>query len=484
MVIRCSNYINGECVPATAGETTPVYNPSRGEVIAEAPVGALNEVNEAVAAARAALPDWSETPLVERARILFHYKYLLEKNFESLAEGVTCEHGKTKDEARGDVRRGIEVVEFACGIPSLLMGQSLDNVARGINGEVLRQPVGVCAGITPFNFPAMVPMWMYPVAIACGNTFVLKPSPKVPLTALRLAELASQAGLPRGVMNVVLGDKEIVDGLLRHSDVAAISFVGSTPIAKYIYETGTAHGKRVQAAGGAKNYMIVMPDAELEGTTEAIMGSAFGCAGQRCMAGSIVAAVGKVGDSLVERLDHASRVLRVGPSDGKNAVSMGPLIDPGAKRRVLSYLDSGAQEGARLITDGRKVVLTEQSSGFFVGPSVFDHVQPDMQLCKDEIFGPVLSVMRTDDLSEAISRANRSPYGNAAVIFTRDGRAARQFAKEIQCGMVGINVGVPAPMALFPFAGWNQSFFGDLHMQGAEGIQFYTRNKVILSRWI
>jgi malonate-semialdehyde dehydrogenase (acetylating)/methylmalonate-semialdehyde dehydrogenase len=341
----------------------------------------------------------------------------------------------------------------------------------------------VCVGITPFNFPAMVPMWMFPVAIACGNTFVLKPSPKVPLTALRLAELASQSGVPSGVLNVVHGGKEAVEALLRHPEVAAISFVGSSPVAKYIYETGTAQGKRVQAAGGAKNFMIVMPDADLEFTAGAIMGSAFGCSGQRCMAGSMAVAVGKVGEPLIERLDHAAARLRVGPTDSDDSVAMGPLIDSAARARVLGYLDSGVKEGASLKTDGRKILLAEQSNGFFVGPSIFDRVRPGMQLAQDEIFGPVLTVMRTEDLSEALARANQSPYGNGAVIFTRDGGAARRFAREIQCGMVGINVGVPAPMAVFPFAGWNQSFFGDLHVQGSEGVQFYTRNKVILSRW-
>jgi len=483
MATLIKNYIGGEWASGWTMEATPVYNPSRGEVIAQVPAGSADEVNQAVAAARAAFPAWAEVPAVERARILFRYKQLLEENFESLARGVTREHGKTIEEARGDVRRGVEVVELACAIPSLLMGQTLANVARGIDGQLERYPLGVCVGITPFNFPAMVPMWMFPIAIACGNTFVLKPSPKVPLTALRLAELATQAGLPGGVLNVVHGGKEAVEALLRHPEVAAISFVGSTPVAKYIYQTGTAQGKRVQAAGGAKNFMIVMPDADLETTTSAIMGSAFGCSGQRCMAGSMAVTVGRVVGPLLEHLDRAAASLRVGPTDSDNSVAMGPLIDPAAKNRVLGYLNSGVEEGASLRTDGRKIVLAEQSNGFFLGPSIFDRVQPGMRLAQDEIFGPVLTVMRTEDLGEALARANQSPYGNGAVIFTRDGGVARRFAREIQCGMVGINVGVPAPMAVFPFAGWNQSFFGDLHVQGSEGIQFYTRNKVILSRW-
>jgi malonate-semialdehyde dehydrogenase (acetylating)/methylmalonate-semialdehyde dehydrogenase len=477
------HFIGGDRVDSSSSGFTPVYNPSRGEVIAEIPAGGAEDANRAVAVSKGAFDGWSQTPAVERARILFRYKHLLEENFESLARGVTREHGKTIDEARGDVRRGIEVVEMACGIPSLLMGQALDNVARGVDGIVQRYPLGVCVGITPFNFPAMVPMWMYPVAIACGNTFVLKPSPKVPLTAMRLTELASEAGLPPGVLNVVHGGKEVVEAFLRHPDVAAISFVGSTPVAKYVYEVATAQGKRVQAAGGARNYMIVMPDADLDLTTSAIMGSAFGCAGQRCMAGSMAVAVGKAAAPLLDHLDDAASRLKVGPTDSDDSAGMGPVVDASARDRVLSYLDLGVKEGAQLRTDGRKLIPASSHRGFFLGPSIFDYVRSEMRLAKDEIFGPVLTVIRSSELGEAISEANQSPYGNGAVIFTRDGGAARQFAREIQCGMVGINVGVPAPMAIFPFAGWNQSFFGDLHVQGNEGVQFYTRSKVILSRW-
>lgn len=483
MASVCGNYIDGRAVPALSADTTPVFNPSRGEVIAEAPACKGEDVQRAVDAARAALPGWTDTPPAERARFLFRYKQLLEDSFESLARMVTREHGKTIEESRGDVRRGIEVVELACGIPTLLMGQFLDNVAKGIDGHVMRQPVGICAGITPFNFPAMVPMWMYPIAIACGNPFILKPSPKVPLTAMRLAELATEAGLPSGVLNVVHGGKEVVDALLRHPDVAAISFVGSTKVAKYIYETATAHGKRAQAAGGAKNFMIVMPDAELDSATGAIMGAAFGCSGQRCMAGSVAVAVEKAGDPLLSRLTEAATVLKVGPTDQDDSVAMGPVIDAASRERVLHYLDVGTKEGAHLAADGRKLTNSQNSRGFFVGPSIFDRVQPGMQIARDEIFGPVLSMMRAATLDEAIAYANRSPYGNGAVIFTSDGGTARKFSREIQCGMVGINVGVPAPMAIFPFSGWNQSFFGDLHIQGLEGIQFYTRSKVVLSRW-
>lgn len=483
MATVCPNLVGGKEVASSSSETTPVYNPSHGEVIAKAPIGTREDVQRAVEAARSAFPGWSDTPPSERARILFRYKHLLEENFDALARLVTREHGKTVEESRGDVRRGIEVVEFACGVPILLNGQFHDNVARSIDGHLMRQPVGICAGITPFNFPAMVPMWMYPLAIACGNTFILKPSPKVPLTALRLAELASEAGLPAGVLNVVHGGKEVVDAILTHPEIAAVSFVGSTKVAKYIYETGTAHGKRVQAAGGAKNFMIVMPDAEMDFTTGAIMGAAFGCSGQRCMAGSVTVAVDRAGDPLVDRLSNAANSLKVGATDQDDSIGMGPVIDGLSRDRVLSYLDIGAKEGAKLVADGRKHGTAPANGGFFVGPSIFDRAEPNMQIVRDEIFGPVLSVMRTSNLEEAIARANLSPYGNGAVIFTTDGGAARKFAREIQCGMVGINVGVPAPMATFPFTGWNQSFFGDLHIQGMEGLQFYTRSKVVLSRW-
>lgn len=483
MATLCPILVGGKEIGSTSTDTTPVYNPSHGEIIARAPVGTREDVQRAVDAARAAFPSWSETPPSDRARILFRYKHLLEENFDSLARLVTREHGKTVEESRGDVRRGIEVVEFACGVPILLNGQYHDNVARGIDGHLMRQPLGICAGITPFNFPAMVPMWMYPLAIACGNTFILKPSPKVPLTSLRLAELASEAGLPPGVLNVLHGGKQVVDAILTHPEIAAVSFVGSTKVAKYIYETGTAHGKRVQAAGGAKNFMVVMPDAELDFTTGAIMGAAFGCSGQRCMAGSVAVAVDRAGDPLIDRLAGAATVMKVGPTDKDDSIAMGPVIDPASRDRILNYLDVGSKEGAALVADGRKNPSASSNSGFFVGPSIFDRVEPNMQIARDEIFGPVLSVMRAPTLDEAIARANLSPYGNGAVIFTTNGGSARKFAREIQCGMVGINVGVPAPMATFPFTGWNQSFFGDLHIQGIEGLHFYTRSKVVLSRW-
>jgi malonate-semialdehyde dehydrogenase (acetylating)/methylmalonate-semialdehyde dehydrogenase len=483
MATICHNFIGGDLLTASANQYTPVYNPSRGEVIAQAPESDAQTVERAVQAARQAWPAWADTPIVERARVMFRFAHLLEEHFDELARLVTREHGKTHDEAKGDIRRGIEMVELACAAPSILMGQTLDNVARGIDGRVERHPVGVCVGITPFNFPAMVPLWMFPIAIVCGNTFILKPSPKVPLTPLRLAELLTEAGLPKGVFNVVHGGRETVDALLTHPDVAAVSFVGSTQVAKYIYETGTAHGKRVQAAGGAKNYMLVLPDADLDAATNQIIGAAFGCSGQRCMAGSIAVAVGKAGDPLIESLDAAAKQMSVGPTDNNDAVGMGPVIDPAARDRIRSYIDLGLQEGAKLATDGRGVMLTESTDGFFIGPTIFDRVAPEMKIAHDEIFGPVLSVMRVDDLHAAIEEANRSQYGNGAVIFTRDGGAARTFARYVKCGMIGVNVGVPAPMAVFPFTGWNQSFFGDLHIQGVEGFHFYTHNKVILNRW-
>lgn len=483
MATTCYNFIGGDQVAANVSHFTPVYNPSRGEVIAQAPDSDRAAVDLAVQAARKAFPEWADTPVVERARVMFRFAHLLEKHFDELAQLVTREHGKTHEEAKGDVRRGIEMVELACHAPTVLMGQTLDNVARGIDGRVERYPVGVCVGITPFNFPAMVPLWMFPVAIACGNTFILKPSPKVPLTPLRLAELLTEAGLPKGVFNVVHGGNETVDVLLTHPDIVAISFVGSTQVAKHIYETGTAAGKRVQAAGGAKNYLLVMPDADLDATTSQIIGAAFGCSGQRCMAGSIAVAVGQAADPLLERLHDAAGKMRVGPTDGATLVDMGPVIDPGAHERIRGYIDLGLREGARLAVDGREVALTEKTGGFFVGPTIFDHAQPEMRIVRDEIFGPVLAVMRMEDLSQAIEQANRSAYGNGAVIFTRDGGAARTFARYVKCGMIGVNVGVPAPMAVFPFTGWNQSFFGDLHIQGTEGFHFYTHNKVVLSRW-
>ncbi len=473
-------FIGGKWQTSDAQRFGDVLNPSTGSAIARVPLATAEETAAVVDAARAALPSWSETPAVERARILFKYRELLAVHFEELAALVTREHGKTLAEARAEVQRGVEMVEFACGAPSLLMGDTLPNIAGGVDAETNRHPVGVCVGITPYNFPAMVPLWMFPVALACSNTFVLKPSEKVPLSAVRLGELLAEAGLPPGAFNIVHGDRECVNALLSHPDVAAISFVGSTAVAKSIYETGTRHGKRVQAAGGAKNHLIIMPDADLDQSVKALAASAFGCAGQRCMAGSVAVAVGEVGDPLVESLvDHAG-ALRVGPSDGNEHIDMGPVIRREHLERVAGYLDIAAHEGATVALDGRREF---DSAGFLLGPSVIDRADPSMQVIRDEIFGPVLSVVRAADLDAALEVGRQCPYGNGASIFTRDGYAAREFKHRFNAGMIGVNVGVPAPMAWFPFTGWNQSFFGDLHIQGVESIHFYTRQKTTLTRW-
>ncbi len=475
-------FIGGDWVqPQLAG--TPVYNPSTGEVIAECPVGGVAEVNAAVDAAAAAFPDWMETPPVERARILARFKLLLEENFEDLVRSNTREHGKTLVESRGDVKRGMEVVEFALGVPSLMMGEVLENVARGIDCEAIRQPLGVCAGITPFNFPAMVPLWMYPIALACGNTFVLKPSEKVPLTAIKIARLLEKAGLPRGVLNIVHGGREVVDALLTHPKVKAISFVGSTPVARYIYEVGTKHGKRVQSNGGAKNYVVLMPDADVDNSTRGVIEAAFGCAGERCMAGSTAIVVGGAEKTVLPTLIEATRRLKVGPTDRDPQPDMGAVITRQHRDRVLELIEAGVREGARIPADGRGVKVSEAPNGFYVGATILDQVQNTMTVAREEIFGPVLNVMRMDDLDAAITLANRSAYGNGASIFTRSGKAAREFKHRVHCGMVGINIGVPASMAWFPFNGWNDSFFGDLHMQGREGVQFFTQQKVTTSRW-
>jgi malonate-semialdehyde dehydrogenase (acetylating)/methylmalonate-semialdehyde dehydrogenase len=457
-----------------------VFNPSSGQTIARVPFCSAAQTAEVVDSAAAALASWSDTPVVERARLMFRFRALMERHFEELAALVTREHGKTLAEARAEVNRGIEVVEFACGIPSLIAGETLPNIAMDVDAEAVRHPVGVCVGITPYNFPSMVPLWMFPVAITCGNTFVLKPSEKVPLSAVRLGELLLEAGLPAGVFNIVHGDRECVDALLDHPKVAAISFVGSTAIAKYIYERGTAAGKRVQAAGGAKNHMIIMPDADMDQTVKALAASAYGCAGQRCMAGSVAVTVGRVGDPVVDGLVEFAGTLRIGPTDGNEAVDMGPVIRAEHRDRVASYLDIARQDGASVPLDGRRKF---DSDGFLIGPSVVDRVRPTMRVWREEIFGPVLSVVRAADLEEALAVGDQCEYGNGAAIFTRSGFAAREFKRRFNAGMIGINVGVPAPMAWFPFTGWNRSFFGDLHIQGIESIQFYTRQKVTLTRW-
>ena len=457
-----------------------VFNPSRGEQIARVPHCGAAEVAVAVDAAQQAFGSWSKTPAPARAAKMFAFKAKLEAHFEELAALITRENGKTLEEARGDVRRGIEVVDFACGISQLSKGENLPQVAEGIDGVTIREPIGVCAGITPFNFPAMVPLWMFPIAIACGNTFILKPSEKVPMTAVRLAELFLEAGLPAGVLNIVHGGREAVDALLEHPGIAAISFVGSTRVAQPVYVTGCRHGKRVQAAGGAKNVMVVMPDADPDATTRAIMGAAYGCAGQRCMAGSIVMGVGDAAPQVRDRIAAAIDKLVIDDTSANPKADMGPVIDSAARERIHRNIETGIGEGAVLVRGGQHA---QHPHGFFVAPTLFEQATPDMHIVREEIFGPVLTMLHPRDLDEAIAWANRSVYGNGAVIFTSSGGAARQFAREVQCGMVGVNVGVPAPMAAFAFSGWNRSFFGDLHVQGTEGVMFYTRQKIVLSRW-
>jgi len=478
----CPNLIGGEW-STPHGASTPVFNPSTGEVIAECPAGGAAEANAAVEAAAAAFPAWRETPAVERARVFFRYRQLIERDFDRLCRIVSREHGKTHAEARGSTYRGIENIEYACGIPSMLFGDTLENLARNVDCETLMQPLGVCAGITPFNFPVMVPLWMYPLAIACGNTFVLKPSEKVPLSAVALGELLAEAGLPKGVFNIVHGGRPAVDALLTHPKVRAVSFVGSSPIAKYIYETGTRNGKRVQANGGAKNYIVVMPDADVPKTVEALSTAAFGCAGERCMAGSTAIAVGAAAERLLPSLVEAARAIKVGPTDREAQPDMGPVITAQHRDRVLSLVDAGEKDGAKVLCDGRGVKIPSAPKGFYVGATVVDKVEDSMTLAKEEVFGPVLNVMRMDDLDHAIEQANRSSFGNGAAIFTRSGGAAREFKHRVKAGMVGINVGVPATMAMFAFTGWDDSFYGDLHIQGREAVQFYTQQKVVTTRW-
>jgi malonate-semialdehyde dehydrogenase (acetylating)/methylmalonate-semialdehyde dehydrogenase len=480
---------NGQWIQSVSPRRTDVYNPSIGQVIATVPLATAAEVDQIVQSAATALPAWSATPVVERCRLLFRFRELLGQRFEEVARTVCREHGKTIVEARASVQRGLEVIEFACGMPSLLMGQSLPDIARGVDCETVRHPVGVCVGITPFNFPAMVPLWMFPIALACGNTFILKPSEKVPLTANLLGQLLIDAGCPAGVFNIIHGDKQAVDALLTHDRVSAISFVGSTAIAKYVYETGTRHGKRVQAAGGAKNHLIIMPDADLQQAVAALQASAYGCAGERCMAGSVAVTVGDIANPLVESLCQSASAMKVGATDtfGDNVgdtateVDMGPVISAAHRDRVASFLDIAKGEGATVALDGRQNL--PPGNGFFLRPTVIDRVEPGMKVATDEIFGPVLSVIRAKSLDDALAVGRKCPYGNGASIFTSSGYAARQFKHHFNAGMIGINVGVPAPMAWFPFTGWNQSFFGDLHVQGTESIQFYTRQKTITTRW-
>jgi len=474
------NYIGGRLVASSGSEYTVVNNPSHGEPIAHTPHSTTADVDQAVAVAKEAFLSWKGVAVLKRASIMFRYKELLEQHFDELVELVTRENGKTIPESQGDVRRGVEVVELACGIVSMLKAGRLPNIAGNIDGESSREPIGVCAGITPFNFPAMVPMWMFPVAIACGNTFVLKPSEKTPLTAMRLAELATQAGLPDGVLNVVNGAQEAVERLCTHPDIAAVSFVGSTKVAEIVYRTASQAGKRVQSAGGAKNAMVVMPDADMDSTVRAIIGAAYGCAGQRCMAGSTVLAMANIADDLVARLKKAIGELTLLPTDEHKDAGMGGVIDATARDRLLKTIAQIEANGLKLVTDGREGL---PEKGYFVGPTLVDGVTAEMDIAQTELFGPILTFGRVHSLPEAIEWANSTGYGNGAVIFTKDGGTARYFKQHVQCGMIGVNVGVPAPMAAFSFSGWNRSFFGDLHVQGEEGVYFYTRQQVSFTRW-
>jgi len=482
-LLPCPVLIDGTWSTPTTPTTSPVHNPSTGDIIAEVPMCGADVVDQAVQAADRAFHDWWQTPPVERARVMFRYKMLLEENFEDLARSVTREHGKTLTEARGDVRRGVEVVEYACAVTEFLKGEVLENIARGIDCELVRQPVGVCAGICPYNFPALVPMWMYPLALVCGNTFILKPSEKVPLTGIRLIELLQEAGLPKGVMNVVHGGKECVDAILKHPKIRAISFVGSSPVAKYIFETGTQHGKRVQAAGGAKNFVLIMPDAIMDKAVEGLAEAAFGCAGQRCMAASTAVTVGAAADSFVPGISAAAKAMKVGPTDRDPSAKLGAVITRQHQERVSALIAAGEKEGAKAVADGRGVKVQGFPNGFYLGATVLDNVTTDMSVYREEIFGPVLNVMRFETFDQALECAARSAFGNGCCIYTQSGRLAREFKHRVKAGMVGINVGVPAPLAYFPFSGWDYSFFGDLHIQGREAIYFYTRGKVTTTRW-
>jgi malonate-semialdehyde dehydrogenase (acetylating)/methylmalonate-semialdehyde dehydrogenase len=479
---RLPLWIGGRAVPAQTARYGEITNPATGEVIRHVPLGNAADIDAAVAAASAAFDGWRAAPPLRRARILMRFRELMEARKDELAAIVTQEHGKTLVDAAGSVTRGIEVIEFATGIPHLLKGEFSENVGSDVDGYSLRQPVGVCAGITPFNFPAMVPMWMFPVALACGNTFILKPSERVPTLALRMAELLQAAGLPDGVFNVVHGDKEAVDAILAHPGIKAVSFVGSTPIAKYIYETGARHGKRVQALGGAKNHAVVMPDADVAFAADAIIGAAYGSAGERCMAVSVVVAVGDAADPLVAALAARARAVKVDAGDAPGA-EMGPVITCAARDRIVGYIDGGAAAGAALVVDGRKARVPGHERGFFVGPTLFDHVRPDMAIYRDEIFGPVLVVVRSPSLADAVALVNANPYANGVALFTRSGHAARRFQEDVEVGMVGINVPIPVPMAFYSFGGWKNSLFGDLHVHGMDGVRFYTRGKAVTARW-
>ncbi|MED4208419.1 CoA-acylating methylmalonate-semialdehyde dehydrogenase [Priestia megaterium] len=481
IVKTVKNYIGGEWVDSSTSLTEPVYNPATGEIIAEVPLSTKEDVDQAVQAANEAFKGWSKTAVPKRARILFKYQQLLVDNWDELAKLVTLENGKSFNEARGEVQRGIECVEFAAGAPTLMMGKQLPDIATGIESGMYRYPIGVIGGITPFNFPMMVPCWMFPLAIACGNTFVLKPSERTPLLAARLVELFEEAGLPKGVLNIVNGAHDVVNGLLEHKLVKAISFVGSQPVAEYVYKKGTENLKRVQALAGAKNHSIVLNDADLNVATKQIIGAAFGSAGERCMAASVVTVQEGVGDELISRLVQESNNIVIGNGLEKD-VFLGPVIRENHKERTLSYIESGVEEGARLVRDGREDHAVKDN-GYFVGPTIFDNVTQEMKIWQDEIFAPVLSIVRVKTLEEAIDVANNSRFANGACIYTDSGASVREFRENIESGMLGVNVGVPAPMAFFPFSGWKDSFYGDLHANGTDGVEFYTRKKMVTARY-
>jgi malonate-semialdehyde dehydrogenase (acetylating)/methylmalonate-semialdehyde dehydrogenase len=477
-----NHWIGGRVVAGMSGREGPVYDPATGAVTKHVAFASTDEVGAAVAAAKAAFPAWRATSLSKRSDILFRIRNLVDQRRTEIAAFLTAEHGKVPSDALGEIARGLENLEFACGVPNLLKGGFTEQASTGVDVFQIRQPLGVVAGITPFNFPAMVPMWMFGNAIACGNTFILKPSEKDPSASMFLAELLHDAGVPDGVFNVVHGDKVAVDAILDHPDIEAVSFVGSTPIAKYIYETGTRNGKRVQALGGAKNHMIVLPDADIEMAADAAVSAGYGSSGERCMAVATIVAVGEVADPLVDAISSRLPKVRVGPGSDPDA-EMGPLVTKQHRDKVASYLESGPAQGARLVADGREHPLYKDSDGFFLGASLIDDVTPDMDAYRDEIFGPVLTVVRVKTYDEAVALVNDNPYGNGTAIFTRDGGAARQFQFEVKAGMVGINVPIPVPVAYYSFGGWKSSLFGDLHMYGPEGVQFYTRAKIVTQRW-
>ena len=472
------NLIGGTWTEA-AGETLPIFNPATGEEIERVPLSGASEVDRAVQAAARAYESWSQTPVMDRVQLMFRYKALLDEHIDELAAIVTRHHGKTLDEARGETRRGIEVVDFACGAPTLLQGRTLRQVSNSVDQDYYRYPLGVVAGIPPFNFPVMIPLWMFPLAVVAGNTFILKPSERTPLGAVRLAELFLEAGFPEGVLNIVHGAKEAVDALISHPDVAAVSFVGSSAVANYVHTEAAKHGKRVQAAGGAKNHIVILPDADLDLAIPAVLNSAFGNAGERCLAGSVAVAVGKAGEPLLEALQAEARKLPVGPGD-EPGVLIGPLIREEHRAKVVGYVERGEQEGATVLVDGRNYL---DRPGYFLGPTILDNVSAEMAAGRDEIFGPVLSVSHATTLDEAIAQANRSSFGNMATIFTSSGSSARAFRERVEAGMIGVNLGVAQPFAFYPFSGWKGSFFGDLHIHGTDGVDFYTRKKVVVSRW-